>query len=154
MHGVLPDGSREQAVLRAGRTDPLHYRRIRPKTVRTAAEESQVSAALARNQLDRGIRAHRIALEDLERNEGIVLGLDEQRGGADGSQVTDRRLGPVIIGRVAETEGGRGDLVVDREDGAQPLEIAAGEPARGAHPLSHTPDEALFVQAILRPPDL
>src|ERR1051326_3327450 len=100
--------------------------------MRAAAEESEVAAVLGGNQFDPGIRAHFIPFKDLERNERIVLGLNQQRGCPDGLQIIDRRLSPIVILRIAESKRGSRDLIVDCEDRVQPIEIPAREPAGSA----------------------
>ncbi len=56
--------------------NPLHYCRIHPKPVRTAADEAQVPAVFGGNQLDTRIPPHGLRLENAEWNKRIVFRLD------------------------------------------------------------------------------
>src|SRR5437870_4605795 len=85
--------------------NPLHYRFIRPETVGRAPNKAQMAAMFGRQQPDPRVPLHGFGAEDLERNEGIVLRLNQQRRNAEAVQIADGGLRAVVVSSVAEAEG-------------------------------------------------
>ena len=127
-------------------------------------DELEMAAMLAGEQAQVGIGRKRRMIVDRERDEWIVLGLDEQRGDPDALQELIRRLGRVVIvgGAKAERHHDGRDagkvarlllnlvfilaaalLVGDRliKPRTQPSELAdrdwRADPADGMRPLRH-----------------
>src|ERR1017187_6957509 len=97
---ILRPGRNEGQALSVLAHDPFHYRLIGPKAVRFAANKSQVAAMPGNQQFDPRIGSHRFGPVNPKRNKGVVLRLDEQGRHADGIQVVQRGLRPVIIRRI------------------------------------------------------
>src|SRR5215467_11728275 len=88
-------------------------------------------------------------MEDLKGDEGIVFRLHDESGHADSFQELVRRLSGVVMLSVAESEGGRGDFVVDREDGAQAAEVGGSVASGRDEARAHAAHEAALVDTIV-----
>src|SRR5580765_8197493 len=77
--------------------NPLHYRLIRPETVRRMPNKAQVAAMFGHQQLNPRVPLYGFRTKDLERNEGIVLRLNQQRWNAEAVQIADCGLGVVVV---------------------------------------------------------
>src|SRR5512133_2608320 len=84
-------------------------------------------------------------LVDRERYEGVVLRLDHQGGYLEAGKIANSGLGAIVVLRVAEAEGGRGEAVVEFEHGAQSRELVRLVAAGGAETLTHGAHEAGLV---------
>src|SRR5690349_4204873 len=129
---------------------PFHDRIIRPEAVRAAAEKAEVAAVLGDDELDAGVRAEHRRRVDIERDEGVVLGLNQKRGNADGVEIGGRGLRAVIVFGIAEAEGGSGEAVVELHHGAHAAELLALIAAGGAEAVAHAADETRVVEAVIR----
>src|SRR5216684_6312908 len=87
-------------------------------------------------------------IENLERYEDIVLGLDQECWNANALEKELRGLGFIIVVGAAETERRTRDLVVEFIDRRSTLDLAGGETAGGDHSASHAFEKAPFVDAV------
>jgi len=103
---------------------PLDQDRAEPEARPAEREETHVPSALHSEQADARVSKQAGPLEDLERDHGVVLGLNQQRGYADAVQELPAGLSGVVVIGIAEAESWRGDAVVEIANGPHGVEAA------------------------------
>src|SRR5262249_45076623 len=125
--------------------NPFNQQFIQPEPRLITSDEAQMPTALGRDQRETPIGLEYGMTKDLEGNERVVLGLHDQRRDTNPLQELIGRLGRIIMLGAAETEGRRGDPVVDFVYRANPSKIGFGISARCQEPLAHASEEPAFV---------
>src|SRR5690348_16016113 len=109
---------------------PFQDLAVHPEARFASGNEAQVSAPFRGDQRQVWIGLKCRMLEDLKRDEGVVLGLDQQRGHGDGIKELSSALGLVIMLCSAKSEERRGDFVVDGDNGVDAAKVTLGVLAR------------------------
>jgi hypothetical protein len=94
------------------------------------------------------IRRKARTLIHLERNEGVVLRLNQQGGHANSVQENDRGLRRVIVLGTLESEGRRRDPVIEFIKSFAGVESGGLKATGGEYSLPHPVDKAPLVKAV------
>src|SRR5581483_7408989 len=119
------------------------------ESMSTPLQEPQMAAELRRDQRQIGIAAEGRVVEDFERDERVVLGLDDEGGHADLVEKRLRRLRLVISIGGPKPEGRGGNDVVYGVDGFRVTELIGSITPGGDQPLVHAFDEAPLIQDVV-----